>query len=147
VTLSRRSFLSFAGGATLAAVGSSTALAGPAAAASSQPRTASRSRAALASPPLLRSTFAAALGSTVRMSASAWSADVVLDSVDDLRGAHTSGEEHRFGLILRADRAVPTDAGVFRLSSRQIGTFDLFVAPVDLGRIAHYYQVVVNPAP
>ena len=136
--LSRRSFLSLAGGAV--AIVGLPLMARPALAATKQ----GSSSTSRGTPTLVRSVFLPAMGEVFRMTGSVWSADVVLDSVDDLAGAVAPGAEDAFGLMFRADQRVPVAQGTYRISSRRTGAFDLFAVPVDFGRIARYYQVVVN---
>lgn len=132
-SLSRRSFLRL--GAGVAVAGAAPLWPGGVAAAAT-----GRARGAR----LARATFQPAVGSTFLLDAGSWSTEAVLEEVGDLPSGPASGDEASFGLLFRAPASAPSEQATFRVHSARVGTFTLLAVPVDRGRIARYYQVIVN---
>jgi hypothetical protein len=92
---------------------------------------------------LSRSTFAPALGEDFTLTGPAGTVDATLDEVGDLVGA-PAGAEGRFSLLFRAPSTVLAVDGIYNVANRRIGSWSLFLVPVDRGATARSYQAVVN---
>lgn len=94
--------------------------------------------------PLTRSAFAALVGSRVRMMAAGEVATVRVASVEDIKPKTAVGDENRFSVLFRAPRGTDVESGMHRFLTSGGESVELFVAPVDRGVKARYYQAVIN---
>jgi hypothetical protein len=118
-------------------------LAGAATVVSGRPWAPPIASAATAPSPLLRSSYTS-------LRSKQFSVDGVgltLVSVSDLPAAATvkalAGAEEAFSLILSGPTAVTLAAGIHTFRNRELGTFELFVAPVQAPAADQLYEVVV----
>ena len=86
-----------------------------------------------------RARFMALRGTVVRLSGPAGRTKARVKEVGDLRGA-PAGDARRYSVILRPRRPLPD--GLYRVSSRKLGSTDLFLTNVDRGRAAALQAVV-----
>jgi hypothetical protein len=93
---------------------------------------------------LARSTFAPLLGSTFRMSGGGTNYDVVLAEIDDLIPASSTESENRFSLVFSSSPTRPRTEGIRTFHNDRIGSFDMFVAPIDRGAKALRLQSIIN---
>jgi hypothetical protein len=94
-------------------------------------------------PPLTRSRFMPALGTTFTVTDGAGAIEVVLAGIDDLFPVLRAKDEDRFALMFEAPRAQPLPEGIRTFRHPDLGDVDLFVSPVDRSR-ARRLQAVVN---
>ena len=94
---------------------------------------------------LQRSEFASLVGSTFRLANGPSTQPLVLENVATLPNAAPSSEG-QFSLVFRGNRSTAWEQGSYDLHHRAIGTVRLLVVPVDRGKKARRYQVIVNRA-
>lgn len=89
-----------------------------------------------------RDAFNRCLGSTFRISNTAFAIDGVLTEVADLVPLVRANDPNRFSLIFQTSGALPQ--GVYSFRQNKIGSSQLFCVPVDRGVKGRFLQVVVN---
>jgi hypothetical protein len=102
--------------------------------------------AAAAPSPLRRSSYAGLEGSTFSVGAGTAATRMKLGRIADLTGA--PGSDDAFSLSLSGATSSRIEQGTHRFSHSSLGTFDLFVTPVESHGSEQRYEVIVNrPAP
>jgi hypothetical protein len=93
---------------------------------------------------LRRSTYAGLAGQRFTIG----SLELRLMAVSDLAGAtakrQLAGNEDAFALAFSGPLDAPLDAGIQTFSHPDLGSFDLFVSPVDRPGVDRHYEVVVD---
>jgi hypothetical protein len=93
---------------------------------------------------LTRANFARYVGTTMRMTGSGFSGNVVLSSVDNIAAA-PANDANRFTVLFKTTASSTTAVqGIYTFRQSSFGSVDLFVVPVDRGVNARYYQAVIN---
>lgn len=98
--------------------------------------------------PLVRSSFAARLGETFRVSADAASLELRLVKIDALQSAalqkSPDNADDSFALLFRGPAGQPLGQGTYNFAHGRIGSFPLFIVPMSVEPDARYYQAIFN---
>jgi hypothetical protein len=97
--------------------------------------------AGVASTPLRRSDYAGLVGTDFAVADAPQAAVLRLASVSDLARPALRGSEDAFSLTFSGD--TPLDSGIHGLTHPELGSFDLFVSPVETAD-RHRYQAVID---
>lgn len=92
---------------------------------------------------LLRSSYAGLEGRPFRLAAGASATTVTLDAVSDLAGT-PAGSDDAFALVFSGPAAEAATQGVKRVTNSQLGSFDMFLVPVDAPGAEQSWEAVVN---
>jgi hypothetical protein len=95
---------------------------------------------------LIRSTFSPLLGQTFRVAGEGHVAHVVLSEVNDLIPVLKANDENRFSLLFSGPAHGPHMDEIAEFHHGDIGTFSMFVTPVDRVVNSLHYEAVVNRA-
>lgn len=93
---------------------------------------------------LTRSTFSPLLGQSFRVTGGTYLANLVLDEVNDLSPVGKINDEHRFSLIFSGPPRGPRIDEIAEFRHENIGSFSMFVTPVDRVVNATHYEALFN---
>lgn len=95
---------------------------------------------------LRRASYAGLVGQTFTVSWWGGSARLTLDAVEDLAGKGLAGRDDAFALVFSADPSASLDRqdGPVTLSHPKLGSFQLFLPPVDRAASRQDYEAIVN---